>query len=228
MNLIDNHSVSCAQHGARPFRRDQQVQRLWGCDEEIWRALEHRGPLGGGGIPGTHGDADLRRGQAQLSCDRGDLVERPLEVLPDVDREGLQRRDVDNLRAVLWVVACFVRAVNAVYADQECSKGLPGSSWGRDQRVPASCDLRPAFSLRGRRPSRKPPLEPRSNSRMERVQHPATVTQPTDNRPGSRIAEQRLLARLSMIMRALSEPEVFMIMDHRAKRSQAAGAQKRV
>ena len=44
----------------------------------------------------------------------------------------------------------------------------------------------PALSLRRGRPGREPPREPGTHRRMERLQHPATVTRATDSNPRHR------------------------------------------
>ena len=64
------------QHRPGPLRGDQQVQRLRGGDQEVRRALEHRGPLGRGGVTGPHRHPDVRRGQPELGRGLGDLGQR--------------------------------------------------------------------------------------------------------------------------------------------------------
>src|SRR5215472_143983 len=89
----------------------------------------------------------------------------------NVDGEGLQGGDVHDLWPLRAEVTVVVGPVQAVDADQKCSKGLAGTGWSRDQRVPAGGDLSPAASLRRGGPLRKPLPEPGPNGRMEGSDH---------------------------------------------------------
>ena len=65
VNLVHDHGAHAAQHGPAALRGQQQVERLRRGDQNVRRALEHGGPLGGRGVSGPHRDADGRRGQAE-------------------------------------------------------------------------------------------------------------------------------------------------------------------
>ena len=74
------------------------------------------------------------RVEAELRGDRGDLGERALEVLGDVDGQRLERRDVDDPRGAVDVVARVVGAVQAVDADEEPGERLARAG-GRGDRA---------------------------------------------------------------------------------------------
>jgi hypothetical protein len=78
---------------------------------------QHGGALRCRRVAGAHGDA-VGRGQAQLVGHGGDLAQGALEVLGDVDREGLEGGDVDDAGDVGDRRAGVVRPVEAVDADE--------------------------------------------------------------------------------------------------------------
>ena len=88
MHLVDDDDADRAQRLAGA-RGEQQEERLGRRDEDVRRALEHRGPLLGRRVPRADGD--------RLGVD---ARERPAEVPLDVVVQGLQRADVEHLRAL--------------------------------------------------------------------------------------------------------------------------------
>ena len=105
--------------------------------------------------------------QPQLGGDGCDLGERALEVLGDVDRERLQRGDVDDPRDAVDVISAFVCAVETIDADEESGERLARPRRRRDQRVGSGGDVRPPTALGFRRTVRKAAPEPLHHRRME-------------------------------------------------------------
>ena len=151
VDLVDDHGVDRAQHLAALLGGHEQIERLGRRHDEAGRVPEHRRTLGTGGVAGAHRDTDRRRVEPELGCHRGDLRQRTFEVLGDVDRERLERRDVDDPGDVGDVVTRGVLAVQPVDRDEEPGEGLARSGRCRDQRVDTASDRRPPVRLRGRR-----------------------------------------------------------------------------
>jgi hypothetical protein len=101
------------------FRGHQQIQGFRRGDEEMKWAPQHRRPLRGGRVTGPNGHPDVGGGEPQLCGHLADLPERRLEVLVDVDRQGLQGGDVDDLGSVQETDTRLVGSVQPVDADQE-------------------------------------------------------------------------------------------------------------
>ena len=98
VDLVDDDRLDRAQRLAG-VRRQQQIERFRRGDQDVGRlALEAR-PLGGGRVAGADGD---RRRDEPIAARRGDLRDagqRRAEVALDVDRQRLERRDVEHAAA---------------------------------------------------------------------------------------------------------------------------------
>ena len=101
VDLVDDDGLDGAEQVASLRAGDEQVERLGRGDDEARRPAQHRGALGAGGVAGADGDPHLGRVEAELLGDGGDLGERALEVLGDVDGQRLQRRHVDDPRGAV-------------------------------------------------------------------------------------------------------------------------------
>src|SRR6185295_1540388 len=93
-------------------------------------------------------DPDVGRGEPELARDLRDLAQRAVEVLGDVDRERLQRGDVDDAGDVVDRLAPLVRAVEAVDAHEEAGERLARSGGRGDEGVGAGRDVAPPARLR--------------------------------------------------------------------------------
>ncbi len=194
VDLVYDHRPGRLQHGPASLGREQQEQRLRRGDQEVRRPLQHGRPLGRRRIAGPHRHPDRGRGQSQLGGYLGNLGQRALQVLPDVDGQRLQRRDVHHLRPgggcsclvgrpaslEAGLGGRLVRLVDPVDADQEGGESLARPRGRGDQRVPARRDLGPARSLRLGRPGGEPPGEPGPHGRVERFEHQVRLCQATD------------------------------------------------
>ena len=169
VDLVDDHGVDRAQ-GFPPTRAgDQQVERLRRRDDERRRLADHPRPLRVRGVAGAHRDADVGRVETELGGDLGDLAQRSLEVLGDVDRERLQRRHVDDARDAVDRLAGVVGAVEPVDADEEAGERLPRAGRRRDERVGARGDVRPGVALRRGGTVGEPAPEPCADRGVEAV-----------------------------------------------------------
>ena len=109
---------------------------------------------------------------AELRRQRPQLGERLLEVPADVVRQRLQRRHVEDARAVGQRAAGRDRLGDqAIERPQERRQGLSRSRRRRAQDVLAGGDQRPGLRLRGRRRA-EPALEPGGD---DRVKHPFSI-----------------------------------------------------
>ena len=100
VDLVHDHRSHGAEHLAAALRREEQVKRLRGGHEDVWRRLEHRLPLGLRRVTATDRSRDLHRRQSHLLGDPTDLPTRLGEVLVDVGAKSLQRRHVKDSRFV--------------------------------------------------------------------------------------------------------------------------------
>ena len=165
MDLVDDHRARRAQHAAAPLGGEQDVERFRRGDEDMWRTFDHATPLPRGGVPGTHGGADLDVREPQ----RDELVANPGEGFPevplDIVAERLQRRHVDDVGLVTQL-AVEPEVDQLVDRGQERGEGLPAAGRGRDERIAPSTNLRPRPVLRlGRRRERR--VEPVPYGRVE-------------------------------------------------------------
>ena len=100
VDLVDDDGPRGRQHVAAGFGAEQDVERFRRRHEDVRRPAAHALALAGRRVAGAHPGADLDVGQARAAQLLADAGERRLEVLLDVVRQRLQRRDVDDLRLV--------------------------------------------------------------------------------------------------------------------------------
>src|SRR4051812_5299923 len=76
------------------------------------------------------------------------LTPRYRQVLVDIGRQRLERRDVNDAHFVRQATGLDALAQELVERGQEGSKRLPGARGCRDQRIFAATDRAPAVELR--------------------------------------------------------------------------------
>jgi hypothetical protein len=146
VDLVDDHLLAAGED--RPAARggQQQVQGFGGGDQQVRRLADHAGALARARVARAHGAADRREGQAQRGGGGLDAAQRGLQVALDVGAERLERRDVDDLHALLEAV--LERPTDErVDAGEEGREGLARAGRGHDQGVLAAADRRPAAAL---------------------------------------------------------------------------------
>ena len=106
VNLIDDYRRDVGEQRTRLLRREHNEERLRRRDEHVRRLLQHPLPFRSGCIAGSHRRADLCKRHALLLRESHELAERDLEILANVVRERLERRDVHDQRLVGKSVCC--------------------------------------------------------------------------------------------------------------------------
>ena len=95
VHLVDDHGRDVAQRLAR-LGGEHQVERLGSGDQQCARPAQLSLPFGGRGVTGSDGDRDVGRGQTLTFVGVTNAGERRTQVAFDVDREGFERRDVQD------------------------------------------------------------------------------------------------------------------------------------
>ena len=91
MDLVHDHGADRPEHGAAALCRNEEVEALRRCNEQVWRDLRHGGPCRLRGIACADPHAQFRYLEPELRCDRFDLGQRSFQVLMDVYCERLER-----------------------------------------------------------------------------------------------------------------------------------------
>ena len=147
-------------------RAEQHVQRLGRRHQDVRGLAKRALALVGRRVAGAHGSADLDLRQSERRELGADSGERRLEVDPDVVRQRLQRRDVDDDRFVGQPFGPQALANKAVERGEKRGQRLAGAGRRGDERVPPGADLRPGGALRfGRR--REGAAEPADDGGVE-------------------------------------------------------------
>ena len=165
VELVEDQRADSRQPAPPALRREQDVQRLRGGDEHVGRPLRHGLPLGRGGVAGTQAHADLRQGSAPLLGEAAYLGQRPGQVALYVVRQGLERRDIDDLGR-LGQAAVQPGPDEPVEAGHEGGQGLAGACGGGDQGVGAARNGGPPLGLSAGR-GLEAAVEPLPYQRME-------------------------------------------------------------
>ena len=100
VDLVDDHGVDGAERGPAAARGQQDVERLGRGDQDVRRPLRHLLALGHRRVAGADRDPDVRDPDSLGGGVGGELGQRRLEVLVDVVRQRLERRDVEDLGRV--------------------------------------------------------------------------------------------------------------------------------
>ena len=146
MDLIDDHRPRGPQRLAAALGGQQNEQRLRRGHQDVRRALDHPPPLPCLRIAGAHRRSDCGQANAAPRGQRGDLGQRPGEILLDVVAQRLQRRNVHHARSVRQISASR-QADESIETDQKRRQGLARAGRSGEQNVPAGANFRPAGLL---------------------------------------------------------------------------------
>ena len=98
VNLVDNQRSRGFQHPTSTFAGQQDVERFGSGDDDVWRALRHRGAFRSRSIARAHKRADVHFGQSEFFQFCLDSFEWNLEISLHVVAESFERRDVYDVR----------------------------------------------------------------------------------------------------------------------------------
>ncbi len=151
VDLVDDHRPRGLQHRARALGGQQEVQRFRGRNQDMRRRAQHRGALVLGGIPAAHRRSDFCSMKIHAFGQGANFTSRLGQVLVDVRRERLQRRDIDDPNFIGQFTFFKTLPEQLVKRGEEGGQRLARSRGGRDQGRAASADRAPAFELCVRR-----------------------------------------------------------------------------
>jgi hypothetical protein len=168
VHLVDDHRLDAAQRFAGG-RGEQQEQRLGSGDQDVGRGAGEQAPFIGRGVAGAHGHGDVGRGDPEAAGGLTDAGERGPQIAFDVDRQRLERADVENPAPALRIFGGAL-AGQLVERPQEGGQGLAGAGRGHHERVAPGADRPPRAGLSGggRGEGRGEPL---TGGRTELLQH---------------------------------------------------------
>src|SRR5262249_38140389 len=101
VDFIDDYSFDFAQDGTTLLGGEQDVQRFWRSDEDVWGANQHGTPLVHQRIACTDRSADLGHQESTLASHLQDLAPRDFKILLNIVPQGFERGDVQDLRTIL-------------------------------------------------------------------------------------------------------------------------------
>ena len=191
VDLVDDDEPRAREGGAESLRREQKVEGLGRRDQHVRGPARHRLARRGLRVARAHGHPQAGQPVAGGGRGGGDAGERLAQVLLDVVVQGPERRDVDDVDALLEA-ALERQAVQVVEGPEEGRQRLAGSRRRDDQRVSTGRDRRPSLALGARRrPERL--LEPAADEGQKRRERHGALIVRLRTRPGGC---RRPLARL--------------------------------
>ena len=148
VDLVDDDRVDARQRRRRR-RREHQVQAFGRSDQQVGWPADECPTIAGAGVAGAHRNDRLHERLTQALGRELDAHQRGSEILLDVEREGAQRRDVEDAGACLVLRRrCGDQPIDR---GQECRERLAAACRCTDQGVLTSGDGRPAVDLGMRR-----------------------------------------------------------------------------
>ncbi len=102
MNLVDDDRVNRSQSFGR-LRSQQEVEGLRRGDQNLCGIAAEAGALLLRRVAGPNADGRVVKRNALAASHVGDAGQRRPQIALDVDGQGFQRRNVDNLAALLLV-----------------------------------------------------------------------------------------------------------------------------
>ena len=167
VHLVDDHRLDAAQALAG-LAGEHQEQRLRRRDHDVGRLGDEPAPVGGRGVAGADADGHLGDLLAEPVAGVADAGQRAAQVALDVDRERLERADVEH-PGPLGLVGGTLAGQQPVEAPQERAQRLAGPRRRHHERVLTGPDRLPRAHL-GRRRLRERRREPRARGLAEAAQ----------------------------------------------------------
>ena len=164
MDLVDDHRLDRAQCLAPRGGGEQEEQALGRRDQDVGRRAGLAGALLLRGIAGAHADVDVGQRQVEAVGGGAQAGKRAAEVALDVVVEGLERRDVQDPRALLG----SRRRGEPIERHEKRSQRLARAGRCAQEHVAAAGNGRPAPRLRRRGPVREGFAQPGRSDRRER------------------------------------------------------------
>ena len=140
VDLVDDDHACRLEHHPRALGGEQQIERLGRGDEDVRRSAQHRRALVLRCVAAPHRRGDLRRVIVHGLGERANFAPRLGEVLVDIRRQRLERRDVDDPHLVRQPAVVGPLAEELVDRGQEGGERLPRARGRRDERVLAAPD----------------------------------------------------------------------------------------
>ena len=147
VDFVHDDRFDRPQDFAASRRRQQDVQGFRGGDQNVGRMRQHGAAFVRERVPGAHSRANFRHQHAALAGELQDFAEGNLQVFLNVVAQRLERRHVENLRAVKEFSAKRF-AHQAINANQKGCQCLARTGGCRNQRGFAGEDMRPTLELR--------------------------------------------------------------------------------
>ena len=147
VELVEDQGPRPTERLPATLRRQQDVEGLGCRNQDVRRPLDHRLALALGRVTRPDGRPNLRHRTTGRVCDGSNCGHRVRKVSFDVVGEGLEWRDVDDLRLV-GQAAVQALTDEAVDACEECRECLARAGRCCDQRVSLLGDRGPALGLR--------------------------------------------------------------------------------
>ena len=182
VDLVDDDRLDPAQ-GLAGLAGEHQEERLGRRDEDVGGSGAELATVGRTGVSRPQTDPHLRHRDLEPFGRVADAGERGAQVALDVDRQRLQRGDVEDAGALQLLRAGLARQ-QGVDGVHERAQGLATTGGSDDERVPAGRDRVPRTLLGGGR-TRERCLEPRTGGRAEAVEgsHAASLSSGSDSGP---------------------------------------------
>src|ERR1700722_10640867 len=159
VNLVDDYSLNIAQDDAALLGREQNVKRFGGSDENVRRAFEHSLPVFHQSVTRANRGSNCRHQQAALARHLQNFSQRNLKILLNVIAQRFERRNIEDLSAVLQFASERLTDEPVDAGEKSCQR-FARSRGSRDQSRVSGEDVGPALLLRlsGCREARSEPL----------------------------------------------------------------------
>ena len=178
VDLIHDHRARAREHLPAGLRSHEDVERLGRGHHDVRRPATHGRALVLRRVAGAHEGADVKRRQRERRQLLADTGQGRLEVLVDVVRERLQRRDVHDGGLVGECAVRYALAHQAIEHGKKRGERLTRAGGRGDEHVTLRGDRRPRRLL-GRGGRGKRAAEPVGHGRVKVRQHAVIEAHPS-------------------------------------------------